>query len=198
MIKTIIFDTDGMVIKREMYFSERFSKEFGVPADKVSPFFKKEFKLCLLGKADLKIELSKYLNLWNWKKSVEDLLSFWFEHESDLDKEMLESISALRDRGLQCYLDTNNEKYRVQYILKKLGLEKYFDGFFSSAEIGYIKEQPEFWSEVYRRLNNPDKSEVLVWDDGEENLKTVKDFGFNAELYSDFEVYNKRMKLLVG
>ena len=50
-----------MVIEREMRFSQRFSDEFDVPFEKIIPFFKNEFQLCLIGKADLKKELKKYL-----------------------------------------------------------------------------------------------------------------------------------------
>jgi putative hydrolase of the HAD superfamily len=198
MIKTIIFDADGMVVHREMYFSQRFSKEFGVPMEKVLPFFKNEFQLCLVGKADLKQEISKYRGQWNWRKSVDDLLLFWFVNESGLDKKMLETIKALRDKGISCYLGTNNEKYWLQYLFDNLGLRNFFDGLFSSAELGFLKRQPEFWSAVHERLGKPDKSEVLVWDDDEENVAPAKNFGFRSEFYSGFESYENRMKLLIG
>ncbi len=163
----------------------------------VLPFFKNEFKLCLVGKADLKQELGKYLDGWNWKKSVDDLLLFWFEHESNLDKEMLGNITDLRNNGIRCYLDTNNEKYRVRYLLDNLGLKNFFDGVFSSAEIGFLKPQPEFWSAIHERIGKPDKSEVLVWDDDKENVESAKNFGFNSELYLDFKTYQDRMKSLL-
>lgn len=197
MIKTVIFDTDGMVIHREMYFSQRFSKEFGVPMKKVLPFFKNEFQLCLVGKADLKEELAKYLDQWEWKKSVDDLLSYWFEHESNLDKKILESVKILRDKGISCYLDSNNEKYRAQYLFENLGLKEFFNGAFSSAELGFLKPQPEFWSAIHERLGKPDKSEVLVWDDEEENVESAKSFGFHSEFYSGFDGYEKCMQSLI-
>ena len=198
MIKAVIFDTDGMVIHRDVYFSQRFSQEFGVPIEKVLPFFNKDFQLCLVGKADLKKELAKYLNQWDWKKSVDDLLTFWFEHESNLDKKILESVKVLRNSGISCYLDTNNEKYRVQYLFENLELRRLFDGAFSSAELGFLKPQQEFWSTIHEHLGKPNKSEVLVWDDDEENVESAKKFGFHAEFYSGLEAYESRMKSLVG
>jgi putative hydrolase of the HAD superfamily len=197
MIKIIIFDTDGMVVHREMYFSQCFSQEFGVPIEKVLPFFKNEFQLCLVGKADLKQELIKYLDQWGWQKSVEDLLAYWFGHESGVDEKVLKSISTLRNKGLQCYLNTNNEKYRTQYLFEKLGLKNLFDGVFSSAKLGYLKPQPEFWSAIHGHLGKPDKSAVLVWDDDEKNVESAKNFGFHSELYSGFESYEERMKSLL-
>jgi len=198
MIKTVIFDTDGMVVRREMYFSQRFSQEFGVPVEKVLPFFKNEFQLCLVGKADLKHELTKYLSQWNWQKPVNDLLSFWFEHESNVDKKMLASVQALRKKGIHCYLSTNNEKYRVQYLLDTLDLRNFFDGAFSSAELGFLKPQREFWSTIHERLGKPEKSEVLVWDDDKENVESAKNFGFRSELYRDIDSYELRMKALIS
>ncbi|HUW21796.1 MAG TPA: HAD-IA family hydrolase [Candidatus Bathyarchaeia archaeon] len=198
MIKTVIFDTDGMVIHREMYFSQRFSEKFGVPIKKVLPFFKNEFQLCLVNEADLKQELAKYLDQWNWQRSVEDLLSFWFEHESNLDKKLLECVKNLRNRGMRCYLDTNNEKYRVQYLFDNLGLKNFFDAVFSSAELGFLKPQPEFWSAIHKHLGKPNKSEVLVWDDDTENVKSAKSFGFHSEFYSSFDAFQDRMKSLIG
>ena len=58
-IKAVIFDTDGMIIRSEKYFSQRFSDEFNIPMEKILPFFKNEFQLCLVGKADIKTELNK-------------------------------------------------------------------------------------------------------------------------------------------
>ncbi len=197
MVKAILFDTDGMIIHREMYFSERFSKTFGVPIEKILPFFKNEFQLCLTGKADLKQELTHYLSEWKWKRSVGDLLLFWFGHENKIEQKLLEHIASLRTRKVQCYLDTNNEKYRVQYLLDVVGLKDHFDGVFSSSEIGSLKSQPEFWSLVYKRLGVPEKSAVVVWDDETVNVEAAKDFGFHTELYSDFQAYENRMKLFL-
>lgn len=125
-IKAVIFDTDGMIIRSERYFSQRFSDEFDIPMEKILPFFKNEFQLCLVGKADIKTELKKYIKEWGCKKSADDLLAYWFEYESKTDEKMLESIKVLRNNGIKCYLHTNNEKYRVQYLLDKVGLKNFF------------------------------------------------------------------------
>ena len=59
MIKTILFDVDGVVIPKKRRFSTNFSREFNVPIEKLSQFFENEFQLCLVGKADLKKEIKK-------------------------------------------------------------------------------------------------------------------------------------------
>ncbi len=193
MIDTLIFDTDGVIVHREMYFSEQLSQEFGMQAEKILPFFRNEFQLCLVGKADLKEEITKYLDTWGWTKSVDELLRYWFESENIIDREILVYIQKLRDRGVRCYLDTNNEKYRTQYLWEELGLKNFFDDLFSSAKLGYAKPQHEFWSAIDSSLKQPKRSDVLVWDDEETHVTAARTFGFSAELYTDFDSFKKRM-----
>lgn len=196
MTKIVIFDTDGMVINREMYFSQRYSKEFNISPEKMLKFFNNEFQLCLIGKADLKKEISKYLKDWHWTKSVDDLLLYWFQHESNLDQNILASIKKLKDNNIKCYLNTNNEKYRVSYLINNLKLDQYFDGIFASSQLGFQKPQPEFWQKIYEKLNKPNKSEILVWDDDEKNVESAQKFGFQAELYTDFNDYKNKIQNL--
>ena len=44
MIKTIIFDADGMVINRGVLPSEQFAKDWNVPLEKITDFFKNEIE----------------------------------------------------------------------------------------------------------------------------------------------------------
>jgi putative hydrolase of the HAD superfamily len=144
----------------------------------------------------LKEELAKYINQWNWQKSVDKLITFWFENESRVDKEILKSVEILRNKAIKCYLCTDNEKYRVQHLLNDLGLKNYFDGIFSSAEFNFSKSQQQFWSKLYDQLGKPHKKEILVLDDDNINVESARKFGFNSMLYSNFEEYEEYIKFL--
>jgi putative hydrolase of the HAD superfamily len=191
MTNVVLLDLDGVVIEREIYFSQRFSNDFGVPLEKIIPFFKNEFQLCLAGKSDLKEELGKRLKDWGWNKSLDELLQYWFEHESNVDKRVLESVLKLRDAGTMVYLATNNEKYRVNYILYDLGLKDYFDGVFASCDLGVKKPENDFWERIYRQLGDIEKSSIVLFDDDIENIDSAVEFGFRAKLYTDFECYER-------
>jgi putative hydrolase of the HAD superfamily len=193
MIKIIIFDADGMVLKREVLPSEIFAKDLNIPVEKILIFFKNEFQLCKTGKADIKDVLQKYLPAWGWKKSTDEFLDYWFKLDSALDEKMVKSIQDLRSKGIKCYLATNNEKYRVKYFTNVLGFKNIFDGIFSSDKIGYQKAQQEFWQTVYKELKSPSKESVLCWDNDEEKIKTIKKFGFLAEKYSDYKEYKNKI-----
>ena len=185
---------DDVVVHRKMRFSQRFSEEYHIPIEKITPFFEKEFKLCLVGKADLKIEIKKYLKNWGWEKSIDDLLLYWFKSESIINKKIIDNIKQLRQKGINCYLCTNQEKYRVDYNFNTLGLNTYFNGIFYSAEIGHKKQVPEFWQKVYRAIKLPDKKTILFWDNSEDKLKAAKDFGFLVEPYINFSDYKIKIK----
>ena len=197
MIKLILFDCDGLIIKHEKYFTVRLAAERGVVLEdenaKQKEFFKGVFIDCETGKADLKEELQKDLGLWSWSSSVEELMEYWFSGEATVEKEMKDFVLGLRQKGFKCFLCTNNEKYRTEYLQNVVGLKNIFDGLFSSASIGYLKKQQEFWQEVYKNFDGIEKQNVLVCDDDMPNVEAASKFGFNAEFYTNFESFKKVM-----
>ncbi len=194
--KAILFDADGMVVKKKM-FSAQAEKDYGIPWAKMGPFFKGVFGDCKLGRADLKKELSKVIGGWGWQGSVEELMGYWFKIGSQVDSQVVELIRELRSKGVKCYLTANQEKYRAGYFRKQMGFDELFDGLFISAEIGYMKNEPEFFEKVWERIQKIQrmqkmrKSEVLFVDDDEENIKVAKEFGLAAHYYQDFETFQK-------
>jgi len=155
--KSILIDGDGVAIKKRELFSTKFSREYNVPIDKIIPFFKKEFKLCQLGKEDLKVALPPYLEEWGWQESIDDFLKYWFESDTIADEEILDRIQEIRSKGIKCYLVTDQEKYRAENIRKNLEFGEKLDDCFFSCEVGYSKEEPEFFQKLslqrHRRFN---------------------------------------------
>lgn len=196
-LKAVIFDADGMVITNTTRFSESFSREFGVDYADMLPFFEGEFRQCLIGKADLKAAIQPYLAKWNWDKSAEELLEFWFMSEHHIDEQVVAYVQQLRNQGIACYLGTNQEKHRTEYMRTKMGFSEVFDDIYSSAEIGYKKPHPEFFKYIFKKLSPIEKEEIWFWDDTEENVEGAKKFGFNAELYTDFNNFKTKMNNLV-
>src|SRR5688500_6890642 len=116
MSKILLFDMDGVVVKKTKVFRVRISEKLNIPLEKVLEFFKNEFQESLVGKADLKVVLEKYIHEWGWNDTVESLLKFWFEGESEVDDQLLAKISNYRKGGGKGYLASNNEKYRIDYL----------------------------------------------------------------------------------
>lgn len=180
-IKAVLFDADGVVVKKDDYFSEIYAKKYGVHLELLSEFFKGDFQDCLVGKKDLKEVLPPYLSKWQWNQTLDDFLHFWFTSENNIDSDIKDVISLLRLKTDMIFLATKNEKYRVEYMKTEMGFDKMFNEIFSSADIGYTKEEIGFWAVVMAKLKDymPDiaKEEVLLIDDDLDNLKIAKDFG---------------------
>jgi putative hydrolase of the HAD superfamily len=196
MIKVILFDCDGPIIKREKYFSQRLKDlGMGLKEDLVTQFFKTEFLEIEKGKADLKQTLEGKIQSWGYKGTVKELMDFWFEGEAEVDQEMKSYIIGLREKGIKCYLATNNEKYRTEYLWNVVGLKDFLDGVFSSCYSGYLKPQIEYWVETYKSLSEIPKNEILMLDNVQSAVDSAREFGFNAELYENFEDFKKKMEL---
>ncbi len=194
MIKVIIFDADGVLVKSERKFSHMLESEHGISKETTRAFFEGPFQECLTGEKDLKEAIVSYLPEWGWKDGADKLLAYWFELERNIDEEIVRYISELRKQGVICMLATNNEKYRFQYMLENMGLAEVFDKTYSSAHLGHKKPNQEFFSKIFQELENVEKDEIIFFDDAPENIQGAKDFGIHAELYTSFDDFKTKMK----
>lgn len=183
-MKIALIDTDGVLLVKEKYFSERYSEKYGVPNEKIVPFFQKEFRLCQVGQADLKAVLPMYLEEWGWAGTTEEFMSYWFSTDAFVNEGVLEAVKKIRSDGVKCYLATDQEKYRAEYLWKTVELAKEFDGAFFSYELGVGKANPEFWHKVLEKLGRPNPSDIAYWDDEEENVAAARSVGIQARIFT--------------
>jgi len=195
-IKCILFDADGVTIISTP-FSRHLEKDYGITQEMTSQFFNGIFRECLVGKADLKKELPDYLKEWKWPGSLDKFLGYWFSSESVVDKRVLDVIASYRKDGIPCYLATNQEKYRTEYIRNQMGFGRLFDGIFSSAYLGCKKPDNEFFEGVYQALEKEydvKKKEIMFCDDSAKHVDAARKFGFNAFQYKDFISFKRKLK----
>mgnify|MGYP000132605792 CR=1 FL=1 len=191
-IEVVIFDADGVIIKPTGYFSDKLVKEHGINKVSVDNFFRTEFNACLLGRADLKRKISKYVPIWKWTGSVKELLECWFSGEREVDENVLAIVQKLRASDIKCYLASAQEQYRAHYIMKDMELERYFDNCFFSCNLGYHKTDIQFWEKIIAKAELSPKA-IMLWDDTQENVNTAKEIGIDAHLYTDFKSFEQTM-----
>lgn len=77
----------------------------------------------------------------------------------------VETCKRLKEKGCKIYIITNGSKSVQDGRLKESPLSQYFDGVFVSEEIGYSKPQKEYFDYVLSRIDEKDKSKLLVVGD---------------------------------
>lgn len=193
MKKFLLLDADGVaIVPREKYFSARYAEDFGVSLDLILPFFKNEFNDCLTGKKELRqvFQEQNILEKWKWTGTIDELLEYWWKGENKRFEEVLSIVKTLRSEGTKCYLATDQEKNRADYIWDTMGMSRDFDGKFISCDMGVRKTNTEYWTKVLERLGNPDPSEVEFWDDDKENVEVAIGFGIDAHFFTTVEEFN--------
>lgn len=196
MIKVIIFDVDGVLIPSKRRFSIALAEKHDISLEKTLPFFTGPFQDCLIGGKDLKETVAPYLDEWGWDKGVDALLDYWFQLESEVNKDLIDYIQTIRAQGVVCFIATNNEKYRFKYMLDKLGFSSSFDKTYASAHLGHQKPSQHFFAKMFDELSEVEKDEILFVDDDKENIQGAKDFGFNTEFYTSLENLKDKILLL--
>ncbi len=178
-------------------FSDEYSKKMNLDISVMTPFFTGPFKQCLVGKADLKEELEKVLGLWKWNGTVDELMQYWFSIGDKIYDDVYESIITLKNQGLVVCLATNQEKYRNEYLNKKLSYDSVFDHVFCSAELGYPKHSNEGLDTIFNILQEKygidTKEEIMYWDDRKENVENLNKMEFNGQQYTDFISFKTAM-----
>lgn len=190
MIRDIILDLDGVIIPRKEYFSETFSREHSVPIDKIMPFFKNEYRLAAVGKIDVKNALPSYLERWNWTKGVDAFIDYWLTCEQNIDTELLSVVREIRRRNIRVSIVSDNESHRAKHVWSTLGLKQEFDRAFFSCDIGQIKDEPAFFTQV---LNELDASPEYVhyWDDDSKNIDVAATLGIQGNVYHSIADFRK-------
>jgi putative hydrolase of the HAD superfamily len=72
-----------------------------------------------------------------------------------------------------------------------MGFAELFDGIFSSAHIGYMKNDPRFFIMLLNELDGYQADELLFWDDIPGNVATARSVGIEAEVYQNFAQFGR-------
>ena len=125
-------------------------------------------------------------DLWHWDKDPQILLDEWFAAEDYPNTELLAAAQYYRQQGMKTYLATNQEFYRTKY-LSDVTFPNQFDGIFAAYELGHLKGEPEFWTDVLGKLvidvPGIQPEEVVYFDDSPSYVETAQIAGIAAHVY---------------
>jgi putative hydrolase of the HAD superfamily len=182
-MKILLLDVDGVVLQKGEYFSVRFAREYNVDPESVVEFFRGPYLECQKGEADLKEVLKPYLEKWGWKTGVDDFLQYWFTSDVVLNPGITEVLSQFKEKGVRCYLASNNEVYRAEVIMKFLEETDLLAGAYFSSQLKVRKEDPAFFAHIVRDLQVTPKDVYFV-DNDQKNVDSASSVGIHAYLYT--------------
>lgn len=194
-MRKLIFDLDGVIIVYAKNFAETYSEQFGISSEEIYKFFRDDYYDCAVGKSNLSDKIEKYIQPWGWTGSVEDLIQYWFSCQSKVDVRLLESIQKARCFGHQCYIASDADAMRLEFVKKLIDLDIIFNGCFFSCEMGVVKTEIEFFNQVIKALRcQPEQ--VSFWDDNAANVNLARSIGITAELYTGYEQFSSSFERL--
>jgi HAD superfamily hydrolase (TIGR01509 family) len=197
MIKAALFDIDGVIIRHETFFSHTLSPKRYVDSGPVmDSFYCGDLnKDCDRGLLDPLLAVKPFLEKISWKGSSESYFNRQYRYESRyIDFRLLKTIRALRSHGILCCIASNQNRFRREYLKKKLKAAKYFDHAFFSSELGVNKPDSLYWEKAHAHLekNRPSLApgEIAFLDDSPQNIESAGRYGFRSFLISSKQDIN--------
>ncbi len=183
--RIFVFDADGVVIE-PWGFANVLQRDFDISKEDTLPFFAGPFQLCLSGHAELIESLRPFLKRWNWFGSVEEFVQLWLQADDQPRDDVVTLIRKLRASGFCCYLASNQEAIRANYIRNTMEFESEFDGLFFSCDLGVAKPDLGFYQAIAEQLTREPEC-IWFWDDTEECVTGAQRAGWNAFVYDSPE-----------
>ena len=175
-MRAVIFDMDGVIVDSEPL----------------------HFEVCMevtrrLGKKIEKDYFNKYVGVSNpvmWEEIIKDLkientvdkilelqmdLTIKLFNESSLGaiSGIIKLMEDLKNNGIVCAIASSSPMIFIEAVVKKLGLEKYLEFYFSGETLGKSKPEPDIFIETAKKLGvNP--KEVVVIEDSKHGVQAAK------------------------
>ena len=177
-IDTILLDMDGTLLDK--YFDDHFWEEY-VPkvyaqANKVT---KDDARKVLLQKYKAVESTLEWCDLDFWSEQLGlDIpeLKCKVDHLIQVHPYVIDFLKYIKSIGKVVHLVTNAHSKTLDIKLRKTKIGPHFDRLVCAEEIGFAKEEPEFWNKLEAMLGY-DKSKTLLADDTEKVLHSAKQYG---------------------
>lgn len=190
MAKALMVDVDGVLIRHPdpAGWAANLERDLDLSKQRLQQsFFAHHFDDVVHGRAGLRERLAPVLNEIAPQLPCERLISYWFEQDAHIDRDLLAQLGHVRSRGIQVHLATVQEHERAAYLWETVGLRRHCDGMHYAASLGCSKPEPAFYAAVEARSGfRPD--EILFIDDKAENVEAAQERGWKAALWRPGDV----------
>ena len=121
-------------------------------------------------------------------------MDYWFQNDVKFDVELILLIRHYRRLGIRVGLASQQEKYRMNYLLNTARLADEFDCFYFSCELGFLKSDSNF----YYSISKLEQEVIYFLDDTSSVVDLANDCGWTAFLYHDNLVLKEQIDRILA
>lgn len=113
------------------------------------------------------------------KEELYELVSEQYSNEINLKEGVLEFLELLKKNEIKASIATSSVRHMCEAVLKRNGVESFFEHTLFSDEIGSQKSEPDIFIETARRMNL-DPRDVIVFEDSPHAARGAKMAGMTV------------------
>lgn len=178
--KAILFDMDGVIVDTEPLHRKAYFKMF----EEMNLHVSEEMYATFTGASTQKV-CTRLIEHFGLHHSWEDLASIkrnyfkhYFDHDPDFD--LIPGVKALIEHyynaGLKLVLASSAHINTINWVFEKFGLEKYFVGKISGADLKESKPHPEIF-EIAAQIAGEERENCMVIEDSTNGIKAANAAG---------------------
>ena len=184
--KYFLIDLDGVILdtKYDNFFWQKYIPKVYAEKNKISLSDAVNFTHALF---HYKKKTKDWYDITYWSNILNIDIAKEKEKKINMDKislkdGSLDTLDKLKNQGKKLFLITNAHRITLNIKLKKFDISKYFDEMICSHELGYVKEDIQFWHILRLKLKLDYKYSVLV-EDTFDNINSAHHAGLNNFVY---------------
>jgi len=183
-IDTVLLDMDGTLLDRhfddyfwEVYLPEHYSLVHDITVEAAAQELLERYR---------KTENSlQWADIEHWSRELNlDIpeLKIRIDHLIAVHPHVPEFLAFCREQGRRLHLVTNAHPRTLAIKLEKTEIGAWFDRLICAEEVGFAKEEPQFWHRLQELLQF-DPARSLLADDTEKVLRTAERCGIGFLLH---------------
>lgn len=189
-IQGAIFDLDGTLLNSMDYWCiapSIFLKNNGIepPQNAGQLFLENGMGWCHKHWSET---LGLKLDVDTMREQIYKLMEDYYRKDVCVKEGVFDLLDELQAMGVKMCLATATDRYIVEELVCRLGLDKYFNKIFTCTEVGKGKRFPLIYETALEYLGTP-KEKTYIFEDAHYALVTAHENGFNTVGVYDKNVF---------